>query len=497
MLGIEGVAYFLLSIIIDNLKERPSFRRRIETKAKATPASPEEEDADVVAERNAVVNENMEDRAIVMSDVTKVYTGGTEGAAFSWAGLKELCCGKRKKVSAVRYVTVQCHRGDIFGFLGANGAGKTTTFKMLCGIYTPTSGAVRIMGVSMFEQLFRCRQMIGYCPQYDALVELLNPKEHLTFYSRLRGIPEAEVSATAMRKLGEMDLLDHQQKRAGRLSGGNKRKLMVAISTIGDAPIVLLDEPSAGMDPMARRFMWDAILQISSRKSTVVITTHSMEECEALCNKTGIMVNGVMRTIGNNQSIKRRYGQGYELYAKMMKITDEEQSTLLSGWGVEPNAVIPKKKVAELTAASPLHQALMNAPKAGLHMDDEGVVARVFAEWWFVEERIDVLGRFLQMKFPGAKCLEKQGFTLRMRLSAGDGAEDKASGAELSTLFDWIESSKSTLRLQEYSLSPTTLEQIFSAFVKEQVTSESDGAGTSKQSNASLENVVPEAALGS
>merc|ERR1719262_1511939 len=160
--------------------------------------------------------------------------------------------------------------------------------------------------------------------------------------------------------------MDHQQKRAGRLSGGNKRKLMVAISTIGDPPVVLLDEPSAGMDPMARRFMWDAILQISSRKSTVVITTHSMEECEALCNKTGIMVNGVMRTIGNNQSIKRRYGQGFELYAKLLKIAEEDQSKLLTAWGVEPNAVVPRKKVEELTSTSTIHNTLIQEARAGL-----------------------------------------------------------------------------------------------------------------------------------
>merc|ERR1719182_772556 len=106
---------------------------------------------------------------------------------------------------------------------------------------------------------------------------------------------------------------------------------------------------------MARRSMWEAIRRISSSSaatggggessSTVVITTHSMEECEALCNKTGIMVDGVMRVMGNNQSIKRRYGQGYELYAKMMKITEEDQSKLLTSWGVEPSAVVRKSKV--------------------------------------------------------------------------------------------------------------------------------------------------------
>merc|ERR1719316_284330 len=115
-------------------------------------------------------------------------------------------------------------------------------------------------------------------------------------------------------------------------------------------------------------------------------------------------------------------------------------------------------------------------------MDDEGVVARVFAEWWFVEERLEALMNFLRGRFPGAKCLEKQGFTVRMRLATGDNEADKASGvsgAALAALFDWIETSKSTLKLQEYSLSPTTLEQIFNSFVKEQITSESDQSSRS------------------
>ena len=121
-----------------------------------------------------------------------------------------------------------------------------------------------------------------------------------------------------------MDLTSHQWKLAGNLSGGNKRKLCVAISMMGDPEIILLDEPSAGMDPEARRFMWNVINEIAQtrKQATVVLTTHSMEECEALCNKLTVMVNGSFRCFGTHKEVKDRYGAGRQLSVKI-KDTNE------------------------------------------------------------------------------------------------------------------------------------------------------------------------------
>ncbi len=124
-----------------------------------------------------------------------------------------------------------------------------------------------------------------------------------------------------------MNLEDHRKKLAGALSGGNKRKLSVAICVLGNPPIILLDEPSAGMDPEARRFMWSIVAKISQqrKKSAVILTTHSMEEAEALSTKMGIMVKGgIFKCYGSSQHIKNKYGTGYEIEVKVRKITPEE-----------------------------------------------------------------------------------------------------------------------------------------------------------------------------
>merc|ERR1719161_3023743 len=116
-----------------------------------------------------------------------------------------------------------------------------------------------------------------------------------------------------------MDLVKFEHKLAGTLSGGNKRKLSVAIAIIGNPPILFLDEPSSGMDPVARRFMWDVIADISTRshESTVILTTHAMEECEALCNTVGIMVGGQFKCLGSIQHLKNRFGQGFTVEVRL------------------------------------------------------------------------------------------------------------------------------------------------------------------------------------
>jgi ATP-binding cassette subfamily A (ABC1) protein 3 len=161
-------------------------------------------------------------------------------------------------------------------------------------------------------------------------------EEHIWFYARIKGIVEHKQKDIVETAIKELNLSDHRTKPSGTLSGGNKRKLSVAMATLGNPPIILLDEPSAGMDPEARRFMWTVVEQISQRdkKSAVILTTHSMEEAEALSTKMGIMVRGgIFKCFGSSQHIKNKYGTGYECEMKIRKPKYEEICRLAETMG--------------------------------------------------------------------------------------------------------------------------------------------------------------------
>lgn len=152
----------------------------------------------------------------------------------------------------------------------------------------------------------------------------MSVEETLKFYALIKGIRTAKIIPAVEKAIKDLNLKDHRHKMAGTLSGGNKRKLSVAMALIGNPPIILLDEPSAGMDPEARRFMWQVVEKISQRdrRSAVILTTHSMEEAEALSTKMGIMVRGgVFRCMGSTQHIKNKFGVGYEIEIKVEKST--------------------------------------------------------------------------------------------------------------------------------------------------------------------------------
>lgn len=149
----------------------------------------------------------------------------------------------------------------------------------------------------------------------------------MLFYARIKGISDDKIEDAVEQAIRELNLSEHRDKLSGSLSGGNKRKLSVAMALLGNPPIVLLDEPSTGMDPEARRFMWQVVEKISQKdkRSAVILTTHSMEEAEALSTKMGIMVRGgVFRCMGSSQHIKNKFGVGYEVEVKVKKGSYQE-----------------------------------------------------------------------------------------------------------------------------------------------------------------------------
>ncbi|KAM3860773.1 LOW QUALITY PROTEIN: retinal-specific phospholipid-transporting ATPase ABCA4-like [Diretmus argenteus] len=226
----------------------------------------------------------------------------------------------RKIIPAVDRICVGVSPGECFGLLGVNGAGKTTTFKMLTGDIGVSSGDASVMGNSILTNIGDVHQNMGYCPQYDAVDERLTGREHLYLYARLRGVPEVEihrVAEWAIRKLGLVECAGH---KVGTYSGGNKRKLSTAIAMIGCPALVLLDEPTTGMDPHSKRFLWNSIMTVIQDGRAVVLTSHRqavLEECEALCTRLAIMVNGSFKCLGTIQHLKYKFGDGYVVTMKI------------------------------------------------------------------------------------------------------------------------------------------------------------------------------------
>ena len=257
---------------------------------------------------------------------------GRDGDFVTVQGLRKVwpARGNAPQKVAVSDVTFGVKRGELFAFLGTNGAGKTTTLSVLSGEIPPTSGRALIAGHDVELEPHLARQNVGYCPQFDALLDNLTCEEHLELYSRLRGIPMKHRKESTEVLLEGLGLDVHRKKQSAKLSGGNKRKLSVAIALIGGPAAVLLDEPSAGMDPVARRSLWGALEKaITDLKLSVVLTTHHLEEVEGLSrldHRVTIMVDGRLQCLGNLSTLKSQLGDAYEL---TLKVTSAAAETAL------------------------------------------------------------------------------------------------------------------------------------------------------------------------
>ncbi|XP_041362406.1 phospholipid-transporting ATPase ABCA3-like [Gigantopelta aegis] len=258
-----------------------------------------QEDSDVATERARMANSTLWQLfgmdKLILQEVVKNY----------------------ETICAVDHISVGIPQGECFGLLGINGAGKTTTFKMLTGDELMSNGEVYIDQCSVKTNIREVQRKLGYCPQFDALIGELTGREMLTMFARLRGVVEGKISHMVKNLINALLLTEHADKLSKTYSGGNKRKLSTAIALIGYPPIILLDEPTTGMDPVAKRLLWDALAAVRDSGKTLVLTSHSMEECEALCTRLAIMVNGQFKCLGSPQHLKNKFGEGYTLIVKV------------------------------------------------------------------------------------------------------------------------------------------------------------------------------------
>ncbi|XP_014274392.1 phospholipid-transporting ATPase ABCA3 [Halyomorpha halys] len=233
-----------------------------------------------------------------------------------------------RSMIAVYDVSFTCKEGECFGLLGVNGAGKTTTFSILSGMIPPTQGNAFIKSYSLEQNKQKCLSYMGYCPQFSALIDDLTAKQMLTLFAKLRLVPSHYVDTIVMKWIHLLGLEEYSDICCGVYSGGNMRKLSTALAFIGNPPIILLDEPSSGVDPMIRRNLWDVIKGSSNRKQAIIISSHSMDECEEVCNRLTIMAKGRMQCIGNVQHLKSLYGQGYIIMIKLKNHSEEQREAL-------------------------------------------------------------------------------------------------------------------------------------------------------------------------
>ncbi|KAF6019162.1 ABCA3 [Bugula neritina] len=213
---------------------------------------------------------------------------------------------------AVNDVSLNMYEGQITALLGHNGAGKTTTMFMLTGFFPPTSGTAIINGYDIRKDLANVRSSLGLCPQHDILFDNLTVEEHFYFFAKLKHCPASDIKTQIDYYVNSLGLGEKRKEFAHTLSGGQKRKLSVGIALIGDSKVVILDEPTSGMDPSARRHMWD-LLQSQRAGRTILLTTHFMDEADHLGDRIAILADGVVQCCGSSIFLKKRYGAGYHM----------------------------------------------------------------------------------------------------------------------------------------------------------------------------------------
>jgi ATP-binding cassette subfamily A (ABC1) protein 3 len=374
---------------------------------------------------------------------------------------------------------------------GINGAGKTTAMGMLTAEFPPTEGDATLGGFSVKNEPEKTRRRIGYCPQFDAHFQNMTGREHVQLYAAIKGVPKADVEAAVNAKLAEVGLSEYDSDRLSQgYSGGMKRKLSVACATIGQPQIVFLDEPSTGMDPVARRDMWAVISEMVSGgnmpdedRTSVILTTHAMEECEALCPRIGIMANGRLRCIGSAQHLKDRFGQGYQVEAKVefVEQTDEDYLQIVRTLAEVSGKIVNldngeeemgpiyggaqdvffnvDEAVAALSELDPSIAALVDGvDPVGYAIyknasSPAGCTLQELATFAATETRMNAVEKFFADNF--------EEYTLRERQDTKARYEVSSKGVRISSIFGKIEENKTLLNLADYGVSQTSLEQVF------------------------------------
>ncbi|KAJ3381479.1 ATP-binding cassette sub- A member 5 [Entophlyctis sp. JEL0112] len=311
------------------------------------------EDPNVVTERGRVVRPLCTDE-VILRRLRKIYERDINFVEKGWnlvnntsrSEIGSVSEESDKNLVAVRDVSVGCSKGEVLAILGPNGAGKTTTVLMALGEIRPTRGAVAISSLDTQtapQNVLARASLFGQVAQHDTLWPLLTAREHLNLYASLKGIVQRRRTLWIRLLVDAMgsNLGLELDKRCSELSGGTKRKIAFLMALVGKPKILFLDEPTTGIDPKAKRNLWNLVKALRKRLTTI-LTTHSLEEADNLASRIGIMIGGNLAVLGTQQYIKSTYGQGFLLEARMSGRQDSGSLENLVKMNL-PNAVLTEK----------------------------------------------------------------------------------------------------------------------------------------------------------
>ncbi|XP_061031488.1 ATP-binding cassette sub-family A member 6 [Eubalaena glacialis] len=292
------------------MQKDPVFRISPKSRdGRPNPEEPVDEDEDVQAERirtaTALTISTEEKPVIIASCLHKEY-----------AGQKKRCFSRRKKKIAARNVSFCVKKGEILGLLGPNGAGKSSSIRMISGVMKPTAGEVELTGYGsvLDHQGDGSVRFLGYCPQENVLWPILTAREHLEVFAAVKGLRKADASVAISRLVDAFKLHEQLNVPVQKLTAGATRKLCFVLSILGDPPVLLLDEPSTGLDPTEQQHLWQTIqTAIKNTERGALLTTHYLAEAEAVCDRVAMMVSGRLRCIGSIQHLKNNLGKEYIL----------------------------------------------------------------------------------------------------------------------------------------------------------------------------------------
>jgi ABC-type multidrug transport system ATPase subunit len=300
--------------------------------------------------KNTIKDESVR---VKLMEISKTPVEGLRLLGISKTYRKNLFWKSDKDLDAVKNLYLDVAKDELLVLLGHNGAGKTTLIGMLTGLLNSTQGTAIVCGYDLEFDMETARKHIGFCPQFDILWEDLTGREHLRLFGKLKGVSEQVIEDVVSEKLQEIGLLKDGESPVSTYSGGMKRRLSVAIASIGKPQVIFMDEPTTGMDPISRRFVWEMIQKIKKNKA-VILTTHSMEEAEALGDRLVVMADGEFRCIGNSLYLKNHYGEGYRI--SIITSYPEETFRLL-------REIVPSAKLEDSSGGSLMVSVPKSEPK--------------------------------------------------------------------------------------------------------------------------------------